>query len=130
MGDQQEEAAAMDRIIQESIKREAAALAAADAARKAAEAAKAQGQNSMTADGTAVGWPDNDVRSEPGRLTQAAGKLGLGKAGDAELAKRLLNDGQPAPGSRGSASGEVGKSAAGARAKAGSFRGAKPALEH
>ncbi|WP_433002899.1 hypothetical protein [Kribbella sp. CA-294648] len=97
-------------------------------------APQATGQNSIVADGTAgVGWPDSEVRAEPGRLTQAAGKLGLGRAGDAELAKRLLNDGQPAPGSRGSASGDAGKGAAdtaGARAKAAGVRGVNPALEH
>jgi hypothetical protein len=123
MGTQEEEAAAMDRIIQESIKREAERLAAEEAARKAAEQ---QGQNSMVADGAAtVGWPDNEVEQKPqSGLGKVAGALRVGKEGDVAFARDLLNSGQ-AP--LGSATGPA-ASADGAKDQAAGARAAKPAL--
>jgi hypothetical protein len=131
MGTQEEEARAQAELERVRTENAIKAMQREEEMRKLRE----QQQGNMVAgpQATGVGWPDNEVQSAPGRLTQAAGKLGFGKAGDAELAKRLLTDGQPAPGSRGSASGEAGKGTAdtaGARAKTAGVRAAKPALEH
>ncbi|MEV6286335.1 hypothetical protein [Kribbella sp. NPDC051770] len=99
MGTTEEEAAALDRIHQEAIRREAEALKAADAARKAAEeAAKNQG-NMVAAEPT--GWPEVEAKSGP--VTAIAGKLGIGKAGDLALAKQLL-DSERRPGTKPEAS--------------------------
>ena len=127
MGTTEEEAAALDRINQEAIAREAAALAAADAARKAAEEAANQ-QNKMVADPehAAPNWPDDGVQAAPGRLDAVKGALGIGAAGDAALASRLLNDGRP-PASAAVAE-RSGAASAGAKEGTGGARSAKPAL--
>jgi hypothetical protein len=133
MGTQEEEARAQAELERVRTENAIKAMQREEEMRRLREQQQGNQGNMVAApQATGQGWPDNEVRAEPGRLTQAAGKLGLGKAGDAELAKRLLNDGQPAPGSRGSASGDAGKGAVdtGARAKAAGVRGVKPALEH
>lgn len=125
MGTGSEEAEAMDKIIQEGIKREVERMQA-EAARKAAEeAAKNQGQNSMSADApVAQSWPDGEVPTAPSMRDQVAGALRVGKAGDLAFARDLLNSGQ-AP------LGGVSKpesAADGARESAAGSRAAKPAL--
>jgi hypothetical protein len=123
MGTTAEEQAALDRINQEAIKREAERIAAEDA-RKAAEAAKQQGQNSMIADGAAtVGWPDNEVKAAPSFRDKVGGVL-RGEAGDAALAAKLLNSGQ-APLNSATA---PAKNADGARDGVAGSPAAKPAL--
>ncbi|NEA30844.1 hypothetical protein [Streptomyces sp. SID13031] len=97
-----------------------------------------QQQNKMVAtdpQASGQGWPDNEVRTAPGRLDSVAGVLGVGKAGDAAFAKRLLESGQAPAGSGKAASGaQAGADAPGNGAKAriaGAFKvqGATPAVE-
>jgi hypothetical protein len=125
MGTAEDEAKAYDKIIQDGIKREVERMQA-DAERKAAEeAAKAQGENQMVADGQpGVGWPDNEVQAPQSGLDKVAGALRVGKAGDAAFAHDLLNSGQPPLGGVGKP--EVGSD--GAREHAGGTRAANPAL--
>lgn len=128
MGTQEEEAAALDRIHQEAVAREAAAIKAAE------DAAKASGQSSMVAaepQTTGQGWPDNEVQAAPGKLSQAAGALGVGQAGDVAFAKKLLDSERG-----GSASDQAGQRPDGAkdgakgRATGGlGVQAAKPAFE-
>lgn len=96
---------------------------------RAAEAAKNQGQSSMTAGGTAAGWPDNEVHSAPGRLDAVAGALRVGKAGDAAFAKKLLDSGQAPAGGRGTPAGEQTDGAKARLSGALGVRGATPAVE-
>jgi hypothetical protein len=77
MGTQEEEAAALHRIQQEAVAREAAAIRA-EAERKAAEAAK--NQNRMVAEEpgrlTGEAWPETSAEpSSPGLMSTVAGKL-------------------------------------------------------
>jgi hypothetical protein len=111
MGTTPEEQAALDRINQEAIKREADALAAADAARKAAE--EAANNKMVAAEPVTASWPDNGFQAaQPGRLDAVKGSLGIGAAGDAAFASRLLNDGRPPAGA---ASAEAGTKSDGAK---------------
>jgi hypothetical protein len=126
MGTQEEEAAALDRIHQEAIAREAAALVAADAARKAAEEAAKQ-QGNMVADPGAAGaaWPDNELQSGPQTgMDKVAGALRVGQAGDVAFARDLLKSGQ-APLAGVSKSDQA---ADGAKQSTAGSRAAKPAL--
>lgn len=126
MGTGSEEADALDKIIQDGIRREVERMQA-EAARKAAEeAAKAQGQNNMAADGPAtVGWPDNEVQAAPQTgVDRVAGALGVGHAGDVAFARNLLNNGQAPLGSVSRPE----ESSAGAKESTAGSRSAKPAL--
>jgi hypothetical protein len=129
MGTREEEAAAMDRIQQEAIKREVERMQA-EAARKAAEeAAKkaAEQQGKMVADPGAGGmaWPDDEaaVPAQSGR-DKITGALGVGHAGDVAFARNLLSSGQPP------LSGAVKPETAtdGAKERASGARSANPAL--
>ncbi|WP_327635019.1 hypothetical protein OHB24_34195 [Kribbella sp. NBC_00482] len=123
MGTTPEEQAALDKIIQEGIKREVERMQA-EAARKAAEEAN---KGKMVADPEPVvaNWPDNEVQAAPqGGLDKVAGALRVGQAGDAAFARDLLNSGQAPLG--GVAKPEP--TADGAKESAAGVRAAKPAL--
>jgi hypothetical protein len=129
MGTQEEEAAALHRIQQEAVRREAERIMREDAARKTAEAAN--NQNKMVAEepggAVATGWPDNEVQPAQGRLTTVAGALGVGKAGNAAFAKQLL-DAEQRPGTVASPD-QAGIQTDGAKAKTSGVRAARPAFE-
>ncbi|TDW22217.1 hypothetical protein [Kribbella kalugense] len=122
MGTTAEEQAALDRINQESIAREAARLAAEDAARKAAE----QKQGNMVAGEPAVAnWPDDGFQAAPqSGMDKVAGALRVGQAGDVAFARDLLNSGQAPLGGVSKPEG----TAAGAQESGAGSRAAKPAL--
>jgi hypothetical protein len=133
MGTQEEEARAraeMERVRTENAVK---AMQREEEMRKLRE----QQQNKMVAtdpQASGQGWPDNEVRQAPGRLESVAGALGVGKAGDAALAKRLLDSGQAPAGSGKSAAGAQAADTPGSGAKAriaGAFKvqGATPAVE-
>ncbi|MFI5694944.1 hypothetical protein ACIA58_24030 [Kribbella sp. NPDC051586] len=123
MGTTEEEAAAMDRINQEAIKREVERMQA-EAARKAAEQ---QNQNKMVADPGAggVAWPDNEVQTGPQTgMDKVAGALRVGQAGDVAFARDLLNSGQAPLGGVS----KTDQAADGAKESTAGARAAKPAL--
>lgn len=131
MGTADEEAKARLEIERAAMNRQAEALKAAEAARKAAEEA-AKNQNKMVAaepQTAGQGWPDNEVQEPPGKLSQVAGALGVGKAGDLALAKQLL-DAERRPGS-GTVADQAGAQNDGAKARTSTagIRAAKPAFE-
>jgi hypothetical protein len=124
MGTTPEEQAALDKIIQDGIKREVERMQA-EAARKAAE--EAAKKSNMVADPGAGGaaWPDNEVQAAPqSGMDKVAGALGVGHAGDVAFARNLLNNGQAPLG--GVAKPEP--TADGAKESAAGSRAAKPAL--
>ncbi len=86
-----------------------------------------QKQGNMVADPSAgVGWPDNEVTSPGGPVTEVAGKLGIGRAGDLALARKLLDaDRRPADAQPTSSRGDGAK----ARIGAALSRPATPAVE-
>jgi hypothetical protein len=130
MGTESEEAEARTALERAYTERMVEQMRRQEEARKAAEeAAKNQGQNSMTAAGAAVGWPDNEVQPAAGRLDAVAGALGVGKAGDAALAQRLLNSGQAPAGGRSTAAAEQADGAKARISGALGVRGATPAVE-
>ncbi|MDX6280811.1 MAG: hypothetical protein QOH03_1882 [Kribbellaceae bacterium] len=125
MGTQEEEAKARAELERVRTENAIKAMQREEEMRKLRE----QQQNKMVADApqsTGQGWPDNEVQSAPGRLTQIAGSLGVGKAGDAAFAKALLDSGQARPGSGGGAT----EQADGPKAKGAlGVRSTKPAFE-
>ncbi|WP_328324213.1 hypothetical protein OHA70_32735 [Kribbella sp. NBC_00382] len=124
MGTQEEEAKARAELERVRTENAIKAMQRDEELRKLRE----QQQSKMVADtpqSTGQGWPDNEVESAPGRLTQIAGSLGVGKAGDAAFAKSLLDSGQPRAGSAGPAV----EQADGAKSKTPGVRAAKPAFE-
>ncbi|WP_432874517.1 hypothetical protein ACQPYH_22295 [Kribbella sp. CA-245084] len=123
MGTTEEEAAALDRITQEAIKREVERMQA-EATRKAAEQ---QNQNNMVADPGAGGaaWPDNEVQTGPQTgMDKVAGALRVGQAGDVAFARDLLNSGQAPLGGVN----KPDQAADGAKESTAGARAAKPAL--
>ncbi|MGW6281773.1 hypothetical protein [Kribbella sp. NPDC055071] len=93
--------------------------------RNAADKKKKEGnqEGQMVAAGSAEAgsaWPDNEVRDAPGKLSQLAGAVGVGTAGDVAFVRDLLNSGQaplggatePAKGGDGARKGIVGSPAA------------------
>jgi hypothetical protein len=63
-----------------------------------------QGQNRMVAaEPVVANWPDDGFQAAPGRMDAAKAALGIGAAGDAAFAKRLLEGERRAPGAAGEA---------------------------
>jgi hypothetical protein len=131
VGTAEEEAKARLEIERAAMNRQADAIKAAEAAAKKA-AEDAANKASMVAEepggAVATGWPDNEVQPAQGRLAAVAGALGVGKAGDAALARRLLEGERPAGGVSVEQSGATTE---GARRFSGGLnvRGASPAVE-
>jgi hypothetical protein len=106
--------------------------AEAEQRRQEAEQTANDQKSNMSAEqppASAETWSPAASTSPSGPMSAVAGKLGIGEAGDAELAKRLLDSAQPPNDVRGTASA---KSADGARdriAGALGVGGATPAVE-
>jgi hypothetical protein len=105
-----------------------------EADRKAAEdkLVNGTGSGNMVADEPATAnWPDDGFQgAAPGRLDGVKGALGIGGAGDAALASRLLNDGRPPAAD--AVAGRPGAEGGGIKERLGTALGAgvaKPAVE-
>jgi hypothetical protein len=130
MGTQEEEARALaelERVRTENAIRE---MQRQEELRKLQEQ---QNQNKMVADPepVAANWPDDGFQAAaPGRLDGVKGALGIGAAGDAALASRLLNDGRPPAAN--AVAGRPGAEGGGVKERLGAALGAgiaKPAVE-
>jgi hypothetical protein len=130
MGTQEEEAKALaelERVRTENAIRE---MQRQEELRKLQEQ---QNQNKMVADPEPVvaNWPDDGFQAAaPGRLDGVKGALGIGAAGDAALASRLLNDGRPPAAD--AVAGRPGAEGGGVKERLGAALGAgiaKPAVE-
>jgi hypothetical protein len=130
MGTQEEEARALaelERVRTENAIRE---MQRQEELRKLQEQ---QNQNKMVADPEPVAakWPDDGFQAAaPGRLDAVKGALGIGAAGDAALASRLLNDGRPPAAD--AVAGRPGAEGGGVKERLGAALGggiAKPAVE-
>ncbi len=97
----------------------------AEEQRKAAEEAAKKSNMVADPEPAVANWPDEGFQAaEPGRLDGVKGALGIGAAGDAKLARDLLNSGQAPLG--GVAKPE--QTADGAKESAAGSRAVKPAL--
>ncbi|WP_328999936.1 hypothetical protein OHA18_36535 [Kribbella sp. NBC_00709] len=100
-------------------------------ARKAAEEAAKKANMVADPEPAVAKWPDDGFQAAaPGRLDGIKGALGIGAAGDAALASRLLNDGRP-PATE-AVSGRPGAEGGGVRERVGAVLNAgvaKPAVE-
>jgi hypothetical protein len=126
VGTADEEAKARLEIERAAMNRQAEAIKAAEDAKKAAEAADNQNEMVAVEPQTAgQGWPDTEVQTQPGTLSQVAGVL-RGEAGDLALARRLLAERPPGTGV---SANRAGVQTDGAKAKTSGVRVARPAFE-
>ncbi|WP_328999938.1 hypothetical protein OHA18_36545 [Kribbella sp. NBC_00709] len=106
--------------------------ARAEEARQRAEEAANNPKSNMSAEqppASAETWSPAASTSPSGPMSAVAGKLGIGEAGDAELAKRLLDSAQPPNDARGTASAKRADGARDRIAGALGVGGATPAVE-
>jgi hypothetical protein len=121
------------RQTEENTRRQQEALAKyrEEQARKAAEEAAKKGNMVADPEPAVANWPDDGFQAAaPGRLDGIKGALGIGAAGDAALASRLLNDGRPLAAE--AVSGRPGAEGGGVQARVGAVLNAgvaRPAVE-